>query len=193
MSSWLRGLPNALSIFRIGMVPLLCVLAWLGEEGAFLAGFALALASDVLDGIVARSTGETSPLGARLDSLGDLATYCALPLCAWWLWPEVVRAHAPAFGVAIAAYCAPLVVGWLRYRRMTSYHTWAAKLTAVWMGGALFALFWGGVAWPFYLGVGLLVFECLEEIAISCALPRWQSDVPTLWHALRRRRQASPR
>lgn len=186
----MRGLPNALSIFRIAMVPLLCALAWQGQAGAFLACFGLALASDVLDGIVARSNGESTPLGARLDSLGDLVTYASLPLCAWWLWPDVLRAHAAAFGVAVVAYLLPLAVGWLRYRRMTSYHTWAAKLTAVWMGGALFALFWAGVAWPFYVGVALLVAECAEEIAISCVLRRWHSDVPSFWHALRLAREA---
>ena len=188
----MRGVPNALSLFRIGMVPLLGALAWRGETNAFLVCFGVALASDVLDGIVARSSGETSALGARLDSLGDLATYTVLPVCAWWLWPDVLRAHAVAFAVAVVAYLAPLAVGFLRYRRMTSYHTWAAKLTAVWMGGALLALFWGGVAWPFYVGVALLVAECAEEIAISCVLPRWKSDVPTLWHALRLVREGSP-
>jgi CDP-diacylglycerol--glycerol-3-phosphate 3-phosphatidyltransferase len=186
----MRGLPNALSIFRIAMVPLLCALAWQGETAAFLVCFGLALASDVLDGIVARTSGETSPLGARLVSMGDLATYTALPLCAWWLWPDVLRAHAAAFVVAVVAYLSPLAVGWIRYRRMTSYHTWAAKLTAVWMAFALLALFWRGIAWSFYVGVALLVAECLEEIAISFVLRRWHSDVPTLWHALRLAREA---
>jgi CDP-diacylglycerol--glycerol-3-phosphate 3-phosphatidyltransferase len=185
-----RGLPNALSLFRIAMVPVLGVLAWRGEAGLFLGGLALALASDVLDGIVARSSGEISPLGARLDSAGDLATFGTLPLFAWWLWPEILKAESSAFLVAIVAYLSPLVAGWLRFRRMTSYHTWAAKGTAVWMGGALFALFWGGVTWPFYVGVGLLVIEALEEIAITCVLPRWQADVPTFWHARRARGEA---
>lgn len=184
----MRGLPNALSLFRIAMVPVLGVLAWRGQAGLFLAALGLALASDVLDGIVARSSGETSPLGARLDSAGDLATYTTLPLFAWWLWPQIVRAEALAFGIAVVAYLAPIALGWLRFRRLTSYHTWAAKLTAVWMGGALFALFWAGSTWPFYVGVGLLVIEALEEIAITCVLPSWQSDVPTLWHARRRAR-----
>lgn len=182
------GLPNALSLFRIAMVPLLGSLAWLGEATLFLAALAASLLSDVADGFVARRSGAVSPLGARLDSLGDLATYATLPLCAWWLWPEILCAEKTALAIAVCAYLAPIGAGWLRFRRLTSYHTWAAKGTAVWMGGALFVLFAGGPAWPFHVGVALLVLEVGEEIAITCVLPEWKSDVPTLWHALREAR-----
>lgn len=182
------GLANALSLFRIAMLPLLGVLAWQGRAGLFLAGLAASLFSDMVDGYVARRSGAVSPLGARLDSLGDLVTFGSLPLFAWWLWPEILRAQKLALAIAVCAYLAPLGVGWLRFRRLTSYHTWAAKGTAMWMGLALFVLFAGGPAWPFQVGVALLVLECAEEIAISCVLPAWQSDVPTLWHALRRSR-----
>lgn len=178
------GLANALSIFRIAMLPPLGVCAWLGEATLFLCGLAASLLSDVVDGFVARRSGTVTPLGARLDSVGDLATFGSLPLFAWWLWPDILRAEKLALAIALCAYVAPIGVGWLRFRRLTSYHTWAAKGTAVWMGIALFVLFAGGPAWPFHVGVGLLVLECVEEIAISCVLREWKSDVPTLWHAL---------
>jgi CDP-diacylglycerol--glycerol-3-phosphate 3-phosphatidyltransferase len=184
----MAGLANALSLFRIGMLPVLGGLAWLGEAGLFLAGLAASLLSDLADGFVARRAGAVTPLGARLDSLGDLVTFSSLPLFAWWLWPEILRAERIALAIAVCAYLAPIGVGWLRFRRLTAYHTWAAKLTAVWMGVALLVLFAGGPAWPFHVGVALLVAECAEEIAISCVLPEWRSDVPSLWHALRRAR-----
>ncbi|HVH17668.1 MAG TPA: CDP-alcohol phosphatidyltransferase family protein [Myxococcota bacterium] len=179
------GLPNALSLFRIAMVPVLGALAWLGEPTLFLYGLAASLLSDVVDGYVARRSGAVSALGARLDSLGDLATYTTLPLFAWWLWPGTLRQEKTAFLLAAVAYLVPIGFGWMRFRRLTSYHTWAAKLTAVWMGGALLVLFGGGPVWPFHVGVALLVLEAAEEIAITCVLPAWKNDVPTLWHALR--------
>ena len=182
------GLPNALSLFRIAMIPLLGALAWQGAATLFLVGLAASLLSDGIDGFVARRSGAVSPLGARLDSLGDLATYTSLPLFAWWLWPEILREQKGPFAVAACAYLAPLGAAWLRFRRLPSYHTWAAKLTAVWMAGALFALFANGPAWPFHVGVALLALEAAEEIAITCVLPAWRSDVPTFWHALREAR-----
>ena len=182
------NLPNALSSFRIAMIPLLGALAWFGDATGFLVGLAASLLSDGVDGFVARRSGTVTALGARLDSLGDLATYTTLPLFAWWLWPEILRAQAVAIAIAVAAYAAPLAAALLRFGRLPSYHTWAAKLTSVWMAGALFLLFSGGPGWPFHLGVGLLVLESAEEIAMTLVLPEWKSDVRTLWHALRERR-----
>jgi phosphatidylglycerophosphate synthase len=182
------NLPNALSSFRIAMIPLLGALAWFGEASWFLVGLAASLLSDGADGFVARRSGAVSALGARLDSLGDLATYTTLPLFAWWLWPDILRAQALAIAAAVLAYVAPLAAALLRFGRLPSYHTWAAKGTSVWMAGALFLLFSGGPAWPFHVGVGLLVLESAEEIAITVALPEWKSDVRTFWHATREKR-----
>jgi len=53
------------------------------------------------------------------------------------------------------------------------------------MGVGMLSLFAGGPAWPFHLAVVALLYEAIEEIAITLVLPRWQADVPSLWHALR--------
>jgi CDP-diacylglycerol--glycerol-3-phosphate 3-phosphatidyltransferase len=189
----MRHVPNLLSIFRIAMVPVLGGLAWNGMGAAFLVALVVSLTSDVLDGWIARKSGGATPLGAKLDSWGDLATYVSLPLFAWWLWPEVLRAEAPFMVAGLLAYFAPIAAGLIRWRRITSYHTWAAKGTSVVMGAALLCLFAGGPAWPFQVAVVLLVLEALEELAITATLPRLHSDVPSLWHALRIRSSERPR
>jgi CDP-diacylglycerol--glycerol-3-phosphate 3-phosphatidyltransferase len=188
----MKHLPNLLSLFRLAMVPVLGALAWKDMGTAFLVSLTLSLASDVLDGWIARHAGVATPLGAKLDSWGDLATYTSLPLFAWWLWPEVLRAESPYLIAALVAYFAPTVIGVIRWRKLTSYHTWAAKGTSVVMGGALLCLFAGGPAWPFHLAVGLLVLEALEELAITAVLPRLRPNVPSLWHALRARSDERP-
>jgi CDP-diacylglycerol--glycerol-3-phosphate 3-phosphatidyltransferase len=83
--SFLRALPNALSLLRLGLVPVLVVLAYVGAEAAFLVGLVAGFATGVADGYLARRTGSASELGARLDSWGDLALFGSLPLCAWLL------------------------------------------------------------------------------------------------------------
>jgi len=187
-----RSLPNALSLFRIGMVPVAGAFAFTGHPQLFLAALAAALGSDVLDGQLARRSGVTSELGAKLDSWGDLATYTTLPLFAFWLWPDLLSEEARYLACALLAYALPIAVGLVRFGRLTSYHTIAAKVTAVVMGASLFVLFCGGPAWPFHAATFLLVLEAMEEIAISCALPRWRSDVRSLWHAVRAADQPSP-
>ena len=182
--SFLATLPNALSLLRLALVPGLVALAWLGAETLFLAGLVVGFASDVADGFLARRTGSASELGARLDSWGDLALFGSLPLCAWLLWPEVMSSEARFVVVALVAFVSPILVGLARFGRLTSYHTWAAKLTSWAMGAGALVLFAGGPAWPFHVATLLLVGEALEEMAITLVLPRWRADVPTLWHAL---------
>ncbi len=179
--------PNLLSLSRLAMVPLLAALAWTGHATLFLVAFAASLASDVIDGWLARRFEVTTPLGSKLDSWGDMALYTTLPLFAWWLWPDILREQALPLGIALVAYFLPTLVGLLRFRRLTSYHTWGAKATSVVMGAAALCLFLGGPAWPFHVAVLLLVAEAIEEIAITCVLRRRHEDVPSLWHAVRLR------
>ena len=180
----MKHLPNLLSAYRIAVIPLLAALAWGGHATLFLIALAVSFASDVVDGLVARHAGVTSEIGAKLDSWGDLATFATLPLFAWWLWPDVIIAESRYLALALFAYFTPTAIGLLRFRRLTSYHTWAAKGTSVLMGGAAFLLFLGGPAWPFHLATFALVLEAAEEIAITAVLPRWTRDVPSLWHAV---------
>lgn len=189
MTTILRRLPNALSLLRIAMLPVLGLLAWSGRAELFLGALLLSLGSDVLDGWIARRARVASPAGAKLDSWGDVATWAALPLFAWWLWPDLLRQEARTLACALFAYVAPFAVALLRFRRLTSYHTWLAKGTAVGMAAALFVLFAGGPAWPFHVATFLLVLEAAEEIAISFVLPAPRSDVRSLWHAVHRQRE----
>ena len=45
---------------------------------AFLIIYVLCGITDLIDGPIARKTNSTSPLGATLDTVGDVATYLAL-------------------------------------------------------------------------------------------------------------------
>jgi CDP-diacylglycerol--glycerol-3-phosphate 3-phosphatidyltransferase len=180
-----RRLPNLLSAFRLAMVPVLLTLAWRGHSTTFLFAFALSLSSDVADGWLARKTGASSELGAKLDSWGDLSNYLVLPLCAWWLWPDRILAELAFVCVAGVAFLAPTLIGLLKFRRITSYHTRAAKLCAILMGaGLLIYLAFGGVC-LFRVAVVLLVLEAIEEIAITTVLSEWRANVPSIFAALR--------
>jgi CDP-diacylglycerol--glycerol-3-phosphate 3-phosphatidyltransferase len=166
----------------------LLVLAWTGQPTPFLATLIVALASDAFDGHLARRLGQASALGTRLDSWGDLAIYALLPVCAGWLWPDLLRREAPFVAAVVAAYALPIAIGFARYRRLTSYHTWGAKLSAVLVGTSALVLFAGGPALPFRIATCVLVLAEVEEIAITATLPAWRANVATLWHARRLRR-----
>lgn len=185
-----RNIPNLLSTARIALAPILLLLAWFGAGRLFLAGLCLSLATDIVDGKLARRLGQTSELGAKLDSWGDVATYLCVPLCAAWLRPEFVRVEWMFFAAVVASYTIPVAIGFLKYRRLTSYHTKAATFGAYLVGGATVVIFAGGPAWPFRLATAAIVYAELEEIAITCVLSSWRANVPTLRHALALRRSA---
>lgn len=178
---------NLLSGLRLAGMPLLLGFAWHGRLSAFLLALALLLLTDALDGFVARRYNWQSPLGTRLDSWGDLAIYTTLPLCAWWLFPEVVRAEWPFVLLVVLGYLLPLCVALLKFHTITSYHTWADKLAAVTLSLGVLLLFATGANALFRLGVGVLVLAALEEVAITLHLERRRDNIHSLWHLRRGR------
>jgi cardiolipin synthase len=180
-------LANALSLLRLALLPVQGALAFAGQPGPFLATFAAAMATDVADGQVARRMGQATPLGAKLDSIADLATWSLLPLCLFWLWPDVVSAQAPWLVVAVVAFAAPTIIGLLRWGRLTSYHTYGAKICSWAMAAGALALVAADNDALFHAAAVVLALSAVEEIAITAVLPSWRPDVPSLVHALRAR------
>lgn len=192
MSMSLCTIPNVLSGFRLASVPVLLALAWGDYEKMFLVLLVCALLTDIADGYLARRLHQESELGARLDSWGDFALYISTPLSAWWLWPELIVREAPYVAVVLASFVLPILIGFVKYQRLTSYHTWGAKLSAILMGCTTLLLFAGGPACPFHFSAAVLVLTQIEEIAITLVLSKWRSNVPSLVHALRIARKEHP-
>jgi CDP-diacylglycerol--glycerol-3-phosphate 3-phosphatidyltransferase len=183
MSLW--TIPNLLSSFRLFSVPVLLILAWRGYEKEFLVLLICALVTDLADGYLARRLHQESEFGARLDSWGDFALYITTPVSAWLLWPSLIIREAPYVIVVLVSFVLPILFGFVKYQRLTSYHTWGAKLSAVLMGCATLLLFAGGPAFPFHFSTVVLVITQIEEISITAVLPSWRANVPSLVHALR--------
>jgi CDP-diacylglycerol--glycerol-3-phosphate 3-phosphatidyltransferase len=137
-----------------------------------------------VDGLLARRLGVASERGARLDSQGDLAMFLMLPVGVWWLWPELILREAVWIGLVVVSYLLPIAFGFLKFGRLTSYHTWGAKVSAITMGLALLMLI--GLDQPslFHIAAILFLVSQLEELAITATLSRPETDVPTLVHAM---------
>ena len=73
---------NQLTLLRMGLAPLLVVLVLAREMEWALAAFVVAGLTDLLDGLVARRSGQSTPLGAMLDPVADkvLLTSCFIAL-----------------------------------------------------------------------------------------------------------------
>jgi CDP-diacylglycerol--glycerol-3-phosphate 3-phosphatidyltransferase len=67
----LRHLPNALTFFRMGAIPLIAIAMWLNFHMLAFVLYLLAIATDYLDGFIARRLRVTSTLGIMLDPIAD--------------------------------------------------------------------------------------------------------------------------
>jgi CDP-diacylglycerol--glycerol-3-phosphate 3-phosphatidyltransferase len=185
-SRWLRQFPNALSSLRLVAVPVLAVLALTGRETAFTWVLIPALLTDIADGLIARLLGLESRLGAMLDSVADTALLFVAVYGIWVFHPEVLREHAWLCGTAVGLWLLEDVAAFLRYRRLSSFHTWSSKIVANLLGlfiGWLFVL--GFEPWLLYLAAGGSILASLEELALIARLPQWRADVRGLWWVLK--------
>ncbi len=184
---------NLITACRIVLAPVLLLLAWQGREHLFLACLIISLLSDIVDGQVARRFNLTSELGTRLDSWADLLTYAAVPVAVWWLRPDVVAGEKVVFYAAVASYAFPIIIGFAKFRNLTSYHTLMARISAYFLGAAVIVMFAHGPLWPLRLAVGVLALAELEEIGITLVLPKPHSNLRSIGKALAIRRAAAGR
>ena len=183
----LLNIPNILSLFRIAAAPFLLLTGWFGIPEGFFILFGLMLFSDALDGYVARKTDQTSELGARLDSYGDIVTYLSTPIAAWWLWPDIIRHEFYYIVTVITIYILPAFFAYAKFGKLVSYHTWFTKISAVLMSTGIVLLFGFENNILFHIAVYVVVFEMVENIVITFILPEPMTNINSIWHAWQKR------
>ena len=192
MTRLFASIPNFITACRIALVPVLLVFALSNRPVGFLWVLVLCFASDAADGFFARYLGHTSELGARLDSWADFGVYLAIPIAAWWLWPETLWREVLYFGVVITSVIVSPAIAILKFHSSPSYHTRGAKIAAFSIGVSLMLLFGLNIAWPFRLATVITVIAALEEISITLVLPERRSNVRSLWHVWHSQRDNMP-
>jgi phosphatidylglycerophosphate synthase len=180
-------LANALTYLRLGSTPFLLAAAWFQFPFVYFCILLLALLTDAIDGRVARRFGNASAEGARLDSLADLAVVASVPVGLWLLFPEILLRHRAVAVSVVAAHLLTYAVGFIKWQRLPSYHTWGTKVTAVLLGTTALLFFWvDRIEWVLYPAATVAFLSYIDEILITLTLTQWESDVPSWWHARRR-------
>lgn len=86
-SALIWTVPNIVTIARMGLIPIVCVLAIMEQPTARLVAtalFAIAAGTDWVDGVLARRMNQISPLGRMLDPIADkLLVGLVLLVLAW--------------------------------------------------------------------------------------------------------------
>ena len=154
------GLANRLTIVRFVLVVPLVMFVVDEAFTAALVVYGIVLATDVLDGIIARLKEEKTEFGTIMDPLADIASTAALygaflfhgfiPL---WVFLILMARYVTLFAGSVALF---LIVGPPRFRA-----TLVGKIVGVLQGAAgimILALAGTGMQWLDTIGVTLFVF-----------------------------------
>jgi CDP-diacylglycerol--glycerol-3-phosphate 3-phosphatidyltransferase len=174
--------PNLICFFRLFGSMVLILLAVLGWRYGFVVLFIALSLSDWIDGKLARWLKQRSDFGAQLDSTADAAMYIGLLGGGIFLSWQTLWDERYFLIVGLGSYVLTTGLGWWKYGRTPSYHTYGAKFTQ-WLaliGGATLILEW--TVWPLRITMISLLLTNLEAVAITCVLPKWRADVLTLFH-----------
>ena len=160
-----RTLPNALSLLRLLLIPPLCAAIQLGAARAALFCFGLAVASDLLDGHLARRLAQASSLGGLIDHAVDAIFVC-------------FGLAALAATAAIPSLLPPLIaIAFLQYALDSRHVSWRGLRGSAlgrWNGIAYYALLATplvrdalGLGWPGSALVHALGWALVASTALS--------------------------
>lgn len=181
-------IPNLVSSVRILMSPVLILLALNQQELWFLGILIFSEFTDVLDGYLARRLNQITRLGSHLDSWGDFAIYSTIAIGAWILWPDIIRQQYLPVSIIIGSFTLPVILGLIKFKTLTSYHTWSVKIAVAITVLAYLLLFSGLLDWPIQLAAAACLYAALEEVSISLIIPRERTDVRSFIQALHYRK-----
>jgi CDP-diacylglycerol--glycerol-3-phosphate 3-phosphatidyltransferase len=192
-SRWKRKLPGALVSFRGALGPGLILLSLLPRSGLLLvACIALALLSDVFDGVLARRWQVDTEALRRWDTRADTFFYACVLAVMLLNHPAAIARRSLLLAGLVTAEVVQHVFAALRYGRHASYHSILSKVWGLILAVATMALLGWGVdnrLMDFALAWGILCN--LQGLVMTLMLPTWHRDVPTLWHAWRLRSMSS--
>lgn len=178
---------NGITMYRLVSAPFLLLLAFIGEVVWFKWLVALSFSTDAIDGPLSRKFNVTSVFGSRLDSVADDATVLVSTIALWLIYPEFISAQWMVIVALLALFGVQMVAALVAYQRVTSFHTYLAKIAAVAQAIFFIMIFFdfGPVQLVFYVAALVTGIQLLEEIILVILLPEWKANVKGLYWVLR--------
>ena len=154
-------LPNLVGYLRLAGIPVFLAIAFGSGDGRTAAAaviFWLIAATDYLDGLLARATGQYSRLGALLDPLVDRLTILAGVVVCWHF--ELLPRWALA--LLIVRELATLALAQLALRR-------GVELEITWVGRIAVFLIMSGIFWTMVIDSIVIQVIFVAGVLMACA------------------------
>jgi phosphatidylglycerophosphate synthase len=178
---------NGITLYRVLAAPFLLYLIITGQVNLFKWLLAVSFFTDAIDGYLARKYKVVSIMGAKLDSIGDDLTVVAGVIGLFVLKTAFIKAEFTWLLLIFILFLVQVISALVRYRAVTSFHTYLAKLAAVCQGIFLILSFF--MPEPsrllFYIAVIITALDLIEEIVLTFLLPTWKANVRGLYWVLK--------
>lgn len=182
---------NGITLYRVIAAPFLLALLLEGYHDLFKWLLLLSFFTDFIDGFLARKFKVTSVVGTKLDSIGDDLTVLVAMIGLVKLRPAFVKEQMVFFVILFILFLVQVSLALYRYRKLTSFHTYLAKLAAFAQGVFLLLAFFldQPIMILFYAAVLITFLELVEEIMMVALIPRWRTNLKGLYWVLKNKRR----
>ena len=150
---------------------------------------AVSFFTDAIDGMLARTWKVVTVTGARLDSVGDDLTVLAGIIGMVVFKSTFLKEQLFSVVLLLSLFATQTILAFLKYGKMTSFHTYGGKVAAVLQAVFLLSLFFLSKE-PyglFYIAVVFTALELIEEIILIYMQPVWEADVKGLYWVVKKR------
>lgn len=185
-------LVNIITLYRLLSAPVLIYFAFTNRIDVFKWLLAVSFFTDAIDGPIARKYRVTSIMGSKLDSISDDLTVLAGIMGLIVFRRDFLREEILPVAILLALFVCQVTMAFARFKRMTSFHTYLAKLAAVCQGIFLITAFF--LPEPsrvlFYVAMAVTALDLMEEIILVRVVREWAADVKGLYWVLKKQRGA---
>ena len=180
---------NSITLYRLIAAPVLLLLIFYRQVEIFKWLLAFSFFTDAIDGFLARRYKVTSVLGARLDSLADDLTVIVASIAMFLIKKDFVLQQIVPVFILLGLYLLQTILAFVKYGKVSNFHTYLAKAAAVFQGIFLILIFF--LPKPplalFYAAVIITIIDLIEEIILVIILPKWEVNVKGIYWVLKRK------
>jgi len=161
------NVPNALSLYRLLVFPVILVLALTGHEKGYVIFLIISLISDVLDGNIARMFKLQTHFGAALDNLADICTYAMAILGLFvFKWTDI-EPYAWMLYLFFSVFFISYIVAFIRFKKIPGLHLYSAVSAGYLQSLFFFVLFvFGFYKWFYFLVLIWGTIAYIEKIIV---------------------------
>lgn len=171
-----------MTLYRIAAAPVAASMALFGYRDAFFILVIVSLITDLIDGPIARWSGESSEWGAKLDTIADGGTLLTGIFGLYVVEFANLRPELPWLGLFLASYGLAALACLARFRTLPAYHLYLSKAAAVGSGLFFVWLYAAGYSHAFLVALVCVgVLANIESLLVTLRLKRFRTDVGSVF------------